>query len=151
MKRRGISHATMMRLMCALPLLIFFALAGVQLNPLWVPVIMILCCLAMFYLTAGACGHERAERVPEVIPEGPTLPPAETLRTDDVCRVHHSRRVGAAVVQERELLRDPDETHAVLKERSQNTGMSINNDPARGGQAGFLRPVDAASEGRLVE
>ena len=76
MKRSGISHATLMLLVCALPLLVFFALAlvGVPINPLWVPLIMILCCLAMFYLTAGACGHERAERVPPAIPEGPPVP-----------------------------------------------------------------------------
>lgn len=39
-KRSGISHATLMLLVCALPLYIFFALAlaGVQLNSLWVPV-----------------------------------------------------------------------------------------------------------------
>jgi len=115
-----------MLLVCALPLIIFFALAlaGVQLNPLWVPVIMILCCLAMFYLTAGACGHERVEQIPKVIPEESAIPPAETLKTDDVFRVHQSRRVGETVVQEGELLRDPDETYAVLKERSENAGVT---------------------------
>jgi hypothetical protein len=62
MKPGGISYATLMLLVCAFPLLFFFilALAGIQLNPLWVPLIMILCCLAMFYLSAGACGHEHA-------------------------------------------------------------------------------------------
>jgi hypothetical protein len=126
MKYRGISHATLMLLVCALPLLVFFALAlaGVQLNPFWVPVVMILCCLAMFYLTVGACGHERVEHIPEVIREEPTTPPAEALKTEDVFRVHHSRRVGEAVVQEGELLRDPDEAYAVLKERSENAGVT---------------------------
>src|SRR6516162_2690246 len=123
MKQSGISHATLMLLVCALPLLVFFALAlaGVQLNPLWVPLIMILCCLAMFYLTAGACHHEPAERTAEVVPEEPPAPPAEALKTEDVFRVHHSRWVGEAVVQEGELLREPDEAYAVLKERSANT------------------------------
>ena len=37
---------------------------------------------------------ERAERVPEAIPEDPAVRPAETLKTDDVFRVHHSRRLG---------------------------------------------------------
>ena len=126
MKRIGISHATLMLLMCTLPLLIFFAvaLAGVHLNPLWVPVVMILCCLAMFYLTAGACGHDRAERVPAIVPKEPALPPAEAMKTDDVFRVHLNWRVGEAVVQEGELLKDPDETYAVLKERSKNTGLT---------------------------
>lgn len=126
MKRIGISHATLMLLMCTLPLLIFFAvaLAGVHLNPLWVPVVMILCCLAMFYLTAGACGHEHVKRVHELVPAEPPLPPAEAMKTDDVFRVHHNRRVGEAVVQEGELLKDPDETYAVLKERSKDTGLT---------------------------
>jgi Zn-dependent protease len=115
-----------MLLVCALPLLVFFALAlaGVQFNPLWVPVVMILCCLAMFYLAAGACGHEQAERIAEVVPEEPTIPSAEALKTDDVFRVHHSRRVGEAVVQEGEFLREPDETYAILKERSKNAGVT---------------------------
>lgn len=114
MKRSGISHATLMLLVCSLPLLVFFALAlaGVQLNPLWVPLIMILCCLAMFFLTAGACHHEPAERIAEAVPEEPTAPPAGALKTEDVFRVHHSRRVGGAVVQEGKLLRDPDEAYA---------------------------------------
>jgi Zn-dependent protease len=115
-----------MLLVCALPLLVVFVLAlvGVQLNPLWLPLIMILCCLAMFYLTAGACGHEHAARVPEVIPEEPPKPPADFLQTDDVFRVHHSRRIGEAVVQDGELLRDPDETYAILKQRSEKTGVT---------------------------
>jgi hypothetical protein len=116
-----------MLLLCALPLLVFFALAvaGVPLNPLLVPIVMILCCLAMFYLTAGACGHERAERVPEVVSGEPVTPPAETLQLEDVFRVQQSRRLGQAVVQEGELLRDPDEAYAVLKERSKNTGVTL--------------------------
>jgi Zn-dependent protease len=120
------SHPTLMLLVCALPLLIFFALAlaGVQLNPVLVPLIMILCCLAMFYLTAGACGHEHTERVPEVISEEPTIPPAEALKTDDVFRVHHSRRLGEALVQEGELLRNPDQAYDVLKARSENTAVT---------------------------
>lgn len=126
MKQRGLSHATLMLLVCALPLLVFFALAlaGVQLNPLWVPLIMILCCLAMFYLTAGACHHEPAERIAQAVPEEPTTPPAEALKTEDVFRVQHSRRVGEAVVQEGELLRDADEAYAILKERSEKTGVT---------------------------
>src|SRR6516225_9371701 len=126
MKSRGMSHATLMLLVCALPLLVFFvlALAGVQLNPLWLPLIMILCCLAMFYLTAGACGHDHAERVPEATAPEPTIPPVETLKTDDVFRVHHSRRVGEALVQEGELLRGPDETFAVLRARAAKTGVT---------------------------
>jgi Zn-dependent protease len=116
-----------MLLVCALPLLILFvlALAGVQLNPLWVPLIMILCCLAMFYLTAGACHHEPAERIAEAVPEEPPVTPAGTLKTDDVFRVHHSRRLGQAVVQEGELLRDPDEAYAVLKARSANSDVTL--------------------------
>ncbi len=126
MKRSGISHATLMLLVCALPLLVFFALAltGVRLDPLWVPVVMILCCLAMFYITAGACGHEPTKRVSEVVPEEPTLPAVEALKADDVFRVHHSRRVGEAVVQEGELLEDPEKTYAVLEKRSENTGVT---------------------------
>jgi membrane-associated protease RseP (regulator of RpoE activity) len=126
MKQRGISHANLMLLVCALPLLVLFALAlaGVQLNPLWVPLIMILCCLAMFYLTAGACGHEHAEHLQEVIPVESAIPPAEILKTDDVFRVHHSRRVGEVVVQEGELLRDSDETYAILKARSEKAGVT---------------------------
>jgi Zn-dependent protease len=127
MKRSGISHATLMLLVCALPLLVFFALAlaGVQLNPLWVPLIMILSCLAMFYLTAGACHQEPAERIAEVVPEEPPVTPAETLKVDDVFRVHHSRRLGQAVVQEGELLREPDEAYAVLKARSANRDVTL--------------------------
>jgi hypothetical protein len=116
-----------MLLVCALPLLIFFvlALSGVQLNPLWVPLIMILCCLAMFYLTAGACGHEHAERVPEVLPEEETTtPPVEALKTEDVFRVHHSRRAGATLVQEGELLVDADEAYASLKKRTEGVGVT---------------------------
>src|SRR6516225_4884688 len=125
MKSRGMSHATLMLLVCALPLLIFFALAlaGVQLSPLWVPLIMILCCLAMFYLTAGAC-HEHVERVPEAIPAEPTMLPAEAVKIDDVFRVNHRRRVGDTLFQEGELLRDPDETYAVLKERAKDIGVT---------------------------
>ena len=126
MKRLGISHATLMLLVCTLPLLIFFALAlaGMELNPLWVPVVMILCCLTMFYLTAGTCGHERGEQVHELVSKEPTLAPPEALKTDDIFRVHHSRRVGETVVLEGELLKDPDETYAVLKERSENTAFT---------------------------
>ncbi len=126
MKHRGPSHATLMLLVCALPLLVFFALvlAGVQFNPLWVPLIMILCCLAMFYLTAGACHHEPAERIAEAVPEERPTPPAEALKADDVFRAHHSRRVGEAVVQVGELLRDPDEAYAVLKARSEKAGVT---------------------------
>lgn len=123
---RGISHATLMLVVCALPLLVFFALAlaGVQLNPLWVPLIMILCCLAMFYLSAGACGHEHPERVPEVTAQEPAIPPAAAPKTEDVFRVHHSRRAGEAIIQEGELLRDPDEAYALLKEKSENSGVT---------------------------
>jgi hypothetical protein len=57
----------LMLLMCALPLLVFFALAlaGVRLNLLWAPLLMILCCLAMFFLTTGGCGHGRPGKRPE--------------------------------------------------------------------------------------
>jgi hypothetical protein len=115
-----------MLLVCALPLLIFFVLAlfGVQLHPLWVPLIMILCCLAMFYLTAGACGHEHAERVPEVVQEEPTLLLPQTLKTDDVFRVQHSRQAGATLVQEGELLMDADEAYAALKKRTEGVGVT---------------------------
>lgn len=70
MNRIGISHATLMLLVCALPLVVFFALVliGVQFNPLWMPVIMVLCCLAMPFLVAGCCDLEhkpnRTGRVP---------------------------------------------------------------------------------------
>lgn len=127
MKRSGISHATLMLLVCSLPLIIFFALtlAGVRLHPLWVPVIMILCCLAMFYLTAGACGHERAEHVPEPpAEEEPTAPPGSVVKADDVFRVHNSRQMGETLVQEGELLVDADEAYAVLKERAEAVGVT---------------------------
>jgi hypothetical protein len=115
-----------MLLVCALPLIVFFAvaLAGVQLSPLWVPIILVLCCLAMFYLTAGACGHERAERITEVVPVEPAIPPAEAVKADDVFRVDRSRQIGEAIVQEGELLRAPDEAYAILKEKSENTGLT---------------------------
>jgi membrane-associated protease RseP (regulator of RpoE activity) len=153
MKSRGISHATLMLLVCALPLLVFFALAlvGVPLNPLWVPLIMILCCLAMFYLTAGACGHAHTEPIPEVIPAEPTMPSAETLKTDDVFRVHHSRQVGAAVVQEGELLRDPDEAYAVLKARSENAGATPLLQEGRDGRPLLVWLPEAADGGARKE
>jgi membrane-associated protease RseP (regulator of RpoE activity) len=115
-----------MLLVCTLPLLIFFvlALAGVRLNPLWVPLILILCYLAMFYLTAGACGRERMEKLPEVIPVERAIAPTEPPVADKVFRVQHSRQVGEAVVQEGELLREPDEAFAILKERSENSGLT---------------------------
>lgn len=125
MKRTEISHATLMLLVCLLPLLVFFALtlAGMQFSPLWVPLILILCCLAMFYLTAGACGHERPEHTPEPAVEEPT-PPTQVVYTEDVFRVRHGRRAGEAVIQEGELLTGADEAYAVLKERAQNTGVT---------------------------
>lgn len=124
MKRTGVSHATLMMLVCALPLLVFFAvaLAGVQLNPLWVPLVMILCWVAMFYLSAGACHHEPAERMAQRVPEEPPTPPAKATETDDVFRVHHTRQAGEVLIQEGELLRDPDDAYAVLKARSETAG-----------------------------
>jgi hypothetical protein len=89
-----------------------------------VPIILILCCLAMFYLTAGACGHERAEQIPEVVPVEPAIPPVEAVTADDVFRVDRSRQIGEAIVQEGELLRNPDEAYAILKEKSENTGLT---------------------------
>lgn len=126
MKRSRISHATLMLLVCMLPLLVFFALAlaGVQVNPFWVPLILLLCCLAMFFLTAGACGHERAAQDSEFVLEKATTTPVEPVKTDDVFRVDRSRHVGETVIQEGELLRDPDETYAVLKGRSESTGVT---------------------------
>jgi hypothetical protein len=125
MRKGQISHSTLMLLVCSLPLLVFFALAlaGVPINPLWVPLIMMLCCLAMFYLAAGACGHDRPERVADEFPEPSTTPFAEPVHTDDVFRVRHSREVGAALIQEGEVLADPDEVYTVLKDRAKSSGV----------------------------
>jgi hypothetical protein len=69
-------------LVCLLPLLLIFLIValGVRLNPLVVPVVMILCCLAMFDLMAGACGpgHHQAARPPvHKVEPAPASPPVE--------------------------------------------------------------------------
>jgi hypothetical protein len=111
-----------MLLVCSLPLLVFFllALVGIPINPLWVPLIMMLCCLAMFYLVAGTCCHERAEQVAPALSKESTMPFVEPPHIDDVFRVHQSRGAGAALIQEGELLADPEETYVVLKDRSRD-------------------------------
>lgn len=125
--RRTLSNATLMLLVCLLPLLALFALAvaGVRLNPLWVPLVLVLCCLAMFLLASGACGHERTEPAAEPAGEGESSPPpAPAVLADDVFRVRHSRRVGEALVQEGELLVDADRAYAALEGRAQNAGVT---------------------------
>ena len=61
MKRHGFSHATLMLLVCTLPLLVFFALAlaGIPINPLLIPLVLIVCFFSMFYMISGSCGHQR--------------------------------------------------------------------------------------------
>lgn len=81
MKRSGISHMTLMLLVCALPLIVFFALdlAGVvQLNPLWGLVMMILCCVAMSYLMVGCCHRQL---VPTRLAPSEPLTPARSPDT----------------------------------------------------------------------
>jgi membrane-associated protease RseP (regulator of RpoE activity) len=112
-------------LVCLLPLLFLFLIValGVRLNPLVVPVVMILCCLAMFYLMAGACGpgHHQPVRPPvrEVEP-APASPPSGV---EDVFRVRGSRQTDdGLVLLHGELLRPPQEVFQALQKRLAGTG-----------------------------
>src|SRR5579885_679693 len=123
MKRKIISHATLMLLVCMFPLLLFFLLAliGVPINPLLMPLLLIVCCLVMFSLMMGTCeheqtsGHERAEREVETPPEESAAPLEVGAKIEDVFRVHGRRRAGDALVLDGELLQDPDAAYATFR------------------------------------
>ncbi len=110
--KRNEPHSALMLIVCMLPVLLFLllALVGIQISPLLVPIILILCCLAMFWLMAGCHPHRHATHTAEVaapVPEssegrGIDLPSTVTARTE--------RRVGDAVIVEAEL-REPAEEH----------------------------------------
>lgn len=136
MKRSGISRATLMLMLCLLPLIVFFALAlaGVRISPLLVPLVVILCCLAMSYLLAGSCEHGRShatgcgrghtEPAAQPAPEKPAAPIPCEVKTDDIFWEQSSRRVGEALVVEGELLRDPDEAYDLLAQRFARSGVT---------------------------
>ena len=128
------SSAKLLHLICVLPLLVLFALAffGVASSALLVPLVMVLCCLAMFYLMADACGHGEQETAARHTPDDPGPPPPPDVKTDDVFRTERSRRVGRSLVLEGELLRGPDEAHETLRRRLEGTGTTalLQEDPA---------------------
>lgn len=119
--RHRSAHSPLRHLVCLLPILLLLVLAvfQVRLPLLLLPVVMLLCCLAMAYLMADACSHDRPRaqnHAPE--PPAPTTPGATT---DDVFRVEQVRQVGAATVLEGELLGEPGEVYETLKQRYQGT------------------------------
>ena len=115
-----------MLLICSLPaiLLLVLALTGIQLSTVWVPVIMILCCLAMFHLMDGGCGHESRERVPEARSEDKPPRVIETPSTENLFLVRHRRHMGEVIIEEGDLLRAPDDTYETLKSRAEHSGVT---------------------------
>lgn len=121
--RHRSSHSLLGHLVCLLPILLLLALAAfeVRLPLLLLPVVMLLCCLAMAYLMADACSHNH-HPAPDRVPESPPAPDAPEAMTDDVFRVERVRRAGAATVLEGELLGEPGEVYETLRRRYEGTG-----------------------------
>lgn len=111
-------------LVCLLPLAgaLVLALAGVSFDPLLVPVVMLLCCLAMAALAADACHAPRNphHRLAASEPAPPTVPGG----LDDVFRVDAADRVGDAVVLRGELLVSPGEAFGRLEARLAGAGFT---------------------------
>ncbi len=111
-------------LVCLLPLAaaLVLVLSGVPFDPLLVPVVMLLCCLAMAALAADAC---HAPRHPHHRPAASDpAPPKVPGGLDDVFRVDAADRVGDAVVLRGELLVSPDEAFGRLEARLAGTGLT---------------------------
>jgi Zn-dependent protease len=109
-------------LLCLLPVLLILVLTlfEIRLPLLLVPVLMLLCCLAMAYVMADACAHDRPV-APDRAPEPPPAPAHHGSAVEDVFRVEHVRRVGDATVLEGELLRGPGEVYEALRQRYRGT------------------------------
>ncbi len=133
MYRQKTSRATIMLLVCLLPLLFFLLLAlfGVAVHPLLVPLLLIVCCLVMFSLMMGTCeheqtsGHERVEREVEMPPEESAAPLEVGAKIEDVFRVHGRHRAGNTLILEGELLQDPDVAYAALCQRFADDGVTV--------------------------
>jgi hypothetical protein len=125
MNRHGLPHASWMCLICALPLVIVFVLVltGVPIHPLLVPLILVLCCLAMFFLMSGSCA-EHMEHASDKLAEDEIAPSFPEVKTEDVFRVEHSRYMGGTLVLEGELLRPADDAYEILKKRFEAVGVA---------------------------
>ncbi|REJ65752.1 MAG: site-2 protease family protein [Planctomycetota bacterium] len=127
MREQRLSGAALMLIMCLLPILIFYGLLlfGITINPLFVLLILVLCCLAMFHWAAGACGHHTAEATQHDTDEEP-IPVGEgdIEQLSGVFRPTSRRQVGQALVIEGELLQDADEAYQTLKQRFQDTNVT---------------------------
>ncbi|MBA4068115.1 MAG: site-2 protease family protein [Isosphaera sp.] len=110
-------------LICLLPLAAAFVmlLAGVAVNPILLPAVMLLCCLAMAALAADSChpGHRPLRHAGH---EPPPPRPAPPDGLDEVFRVDSTEDTGGTLLLRGELLRPPDEVFARLEARFAGTG-----------------------------
>lgn len=112
-------------LVCLLPLAAAFVVlaAGVPVSPFLLPLVMLLCCLAMAALAGNSChaGHRPAGRHGASAPAAPA--PELPGGLDEVFRVDMVDRAGDAVLLRGELVGPPDEAFARLEARFQGTGV----------------------------
>lgn len=115
--KRNESHSTLMLIVCMLPVLLFLllALVGIQISPLLVPLILILCCLAMFWLMAGCHPHRHAAHPAEVAASAPESSEERRIDLPATVAARTRRRVGNAVIVEAELREPTEEAYESLR------------------------------------
>lgn len=123
MRHRHDGHSLWMLILCILPILLFLLLAGtgVGMHPALVWIVLIVCCVAMFYLMAGA-SHDVSTAATEPPPPQPQ-PVSEELRSriTDVLQPVREEQSGDATVFEGRLQIDADRAYDSLKERFADT------------------------------
>ncbi len=108
---------------CMLPLLVFLvlALAGVRMPPLVIALVLIVCCLAMFYLMAGCGGHashgQHHRRAASAVEAEPGSTPDSGVEIADVIEPTSRRQIDGVVLIEGELRKDADQAYETLRER----------------------------------
>lgn len=113
-------HSIWMLLLCILPILLFLLLAwmGVGFHPALIWIVLIVCCIAMFYLMAGASHGEHAPPTAPPPPPQPEPPSQATLaQVSEVFHATREQKTGDAIVLEGQLHTDADHAYDILKER----------------------------------
>ena len=117
-----------MLLMCVLPLLVFFVLAGsgMSISPVLVMFVLIVCCMMMMHLMmgdhehAGGC-HGQLRESSHAVSE-PELP--ESLKTEDLFHVIASENTRGILAINVQLLADPETVSSELEIRMRGSGLT---------------------------
>lgn len=122
------SAALIMLVVCMLPLLIFYVLAfsGVNVSPLLVMLILILCCMAMMHMMMGSADgascHGNEPEPPTEIEKPVELPANVTF--DDLMKVTSMDNASGVMVLRGDLLSPADDVAGKLQERLRGTGFT---------------------------